>query len=108
MSQDTEDLAARLTALEATGDKKRAAARPSPLMAILGVAGIVAVGDMEKVKLLDMSIDIGIWPIQRVDFFRCGRRSAPNTCPPGCGRDTTVVVEMHHPQCSVANRLSCA
>ena len=46
MSQDTEDLAARLAALEATGDKKRAATRPSPLAAILGVAGIVAVGGL--------------------------------------------------------------
>jgi len=46
MSQDTEDLAARLAALEATSDKKRAAARPSPLTAILGVAGIVAVGGL--------------------------------------------------------------
>ena len=41
-----EDLAARLAALEATGDKKRAAARPSPLTAILGVAGIVTVGGL--------------------------------------------------------------
>ena len=46
MSQDTEDLAARLAALEATGDKTRGAARPSPLTAILGVAGIVAVGGL--------------------------------------------------------------
>ena len=46
MSQDTEDLAARLAALEATGDKTRGAARPSPLAAILGVAGIVAVGGL--------------------------------------------------------------
>ncbi len=46
MSQDTEDLAARLAALEATGDKKRGAARPSPLTAILGVAGIVTVGGL--------------------------------------------------------------
>ena len=46
MSQDTEDLAARLAALEATGDKKRGAARPSPLAAILGVVGIVAVGEL--------------------------------------------------------------
>ncbi|TDX24755.1 TrbI/VirB10 family protein [Rhodovulum visakhapatnamense] len=46
MSQDTEDLSARLAALEATGDKKRGAARPSPLAAILGVAGIVAVGGL--------------------------------------------------------------
>ena len=46
MSQDTEDLAARLANLEATGDKKRGAARPSPLAAILGVAGIVAVGGL--------------------------------------------------------------
>ncbi len=46
MSQDTEDLAARLAALEATGDKKHGAARPSPLAAILGVAGIVAAGGL--------------------------------------------------------------
>lgn len=46
MSQDTEDLAARLAALEATGDKKRGAARHSPMAAILGVAGIVAVGGL--------------------------------------------------------------
>lgn len=46
MSQDTEDLAARLAALEATGDKKRAVTRPSPLAAILGVAGMVAVGGL--------------------------------------------------------------
>ena len=46
MSQDTEDLAARLAAIEATADKKRGAARPSPLTAILGVAGIVAVGGL--------------------------------------------------------------
>ena len=38
MSQDTEDLAARLAALEATGDKKRGVARPSPLAAILSDA----------------------------------------------------------------------
>ncbi|AQZ54217.1 TrbI/VirB10 family protein [Martelella mediterranea] len=46
MSQDTEDLATRLAALEATGDKKRGAPRPSPLAAILGVAGILAVGGL--------------------------------------------------------------
>ena len=46
MSQDTDDLAARLAALEATGDKTRGAARPSPLAAILGVAGIVAAGGL--------------------------------------------------------------
>lgn len=46
MSQDTEDLATRLAALEATGDKKRGAPRPSPLTAILGVAGIVTVGGL--------------------------------------------------------------
>jgi len=46
MSQDTEDLAARLAALEATGDKTRGAARPTPLAAILCVAGIVAVGGL--------------------------------------------------------------
>jgi type IV secretion system protein VirB10 len=46
MSQDTEDLAARLAALEATGEKKRGATRPSPLAAILGVAGIMAAGGL--------------------------------------------------------------
>jgi type IV secretion system protein VirB10 len=46
MSQDTEDLAARLKALEGTTNKKRGAARPSPLTTILGVAGIVAVGGL--------------------------------------------------------------
>ena len=46
MSQDTEDLAARLAALEATGDRKRGTARPSPLAAILGVAGIMAAGGL--------------------------------------------------------------
>lgn len=46
MSQDTEDLATRLAALEGTTNKKRGAARPSPLTAILGVAGIVAVGGL--------------------------------------------------------------
>ena len=46
MSQDTEDLAARLANLEATGNKARGAARPSPLAAILGVAGIVAAGGL--------------------------------------------------------------
>ncbi|NKX46590.1 TrbI/VirB10 family protein [Roseicyclus persicicus] len=46
MSQDTEDLAARLAALEATGDKKRGTARPSPLAAVLGVAGILAAGGL--------------------------------------------------------------
>lgn len=46
MSQDTEDLAARLAALEATTDKKRGTPRPSPLTAILGAAGIVAVGGL--------------------------------------------------------------
>lgn len=44
MSQDTEDLAARLAALEGTTNKKRSTARLSPMTAILGVAGIVAVG----------------------------------------------------------------
>lgn len=46
MSQETEDLAARLAALEATGDKKRGTARPSPLAAVLGVAGILAAGGL--------------------------------------------------------------
>lgn len=31
-------------------------------------------GDMEKVTLLDLSIDIGIWPIMRQSCFRSGRR----------------------------------
>jgi type IV secretion system protein VirB10 len=46
MSQDTEDLAARLAALEATGEKRRRAARLSPLTATLSIAGIVAVGGL--------------------------------------------------------------
>lgn len=44
MTQDTEDLAARLAALEGTTGKAQASKRPSPLAAILGVAGIAAVG----------------------------------------------------------------
>ncbi len=31
-------------------------------------------GDMERVTLLDLSIDIGIWPIKNAAFFRSGRR----------------------------------
>ncbi|SOC17125.1 TrbI/VirB10 family protein [Rhodobacter maris] len=46
MSQDTEDLAARLAALESTTDKKKGPARPSPLVALLGVGGIMAVGGL--------------------------------------------------------------
>ena len=59
MSQDTEDLAARLAALEATGDKKRGAARPSPLAAILGVAGIVAVGGLAWAAPLMRALAVG-------------------------------------------------
>jgi len=44
MSSDTEDLATRLAALEGTAGKKPGRARRSPLAAILGVTGIVAVG----------------------------------------------------------------
>jgi type IV secretion system protein VirB10 len=44
MSTDTEDLAARLAALEGTAGKKEGRARRSPLAAILGVTGIIAVG----------------------------------------------------------------
>ena len=46
MSTDTEDLAARLAALEGTSGKKAGRARRSPLAAILGVGGIVAIGGL--------------------------------------------------------------
>jgi type IV secretion system protein VirB10 len=44
MSQNTEDLAARLAALDGTSAKKLGRARPSPLAAIFGVGGIAATG----------------------------------------------------------------
>jgi len=44
MNTDTEDLAVRLAALEGTAGKKAGRARRSPLAAILGVTGIVAIG----------------------------------------------------------------
>ncbi|SUZ33657.1 Type IV secretion system protein PtlG [Roseibaca ekhonensis] len=46
MSQDTEDLAARLAALEGTTAKARASKRPSPSAAILGIAGLAAFGGL--------------------------------------------------------------
>ena len=46
MTQDTEDLAARLAALEGTTAKARASKRPSPLAAILGITGIAALGGL--------------------------------------------------------------
>ena len=51
MSQDTEDLAARLAALEGTSAKKSGRARPSPLAALLGVGGIAAIGGLAWVAL---------------------------------------------------------
>jgi type IV secretion system protein VirB10 len=46
MSQDTEDLAARLAALEGTTAKARASKRPSSSAAILGIAGLAAFGGL--------------------------------------------------------------
>ena len=46
MSTDTEDLAARLAALEGTAGKKAGRARRSPFAAILGIGGIVAAGGL--------------------------------------------------------------
>jgi type IV secretion system protein VirB10 len=46
VTQDTEDLVARLAALEDITDKKRRTTRPSVLTAILGVAGIMATGGL--------------------------------------------------------------
>ena len=46
MTQDADDLATRLAALEGTTARKRGPARPSPLAAILGVAGIAVVGGL--------------------------------------------------------------
>ena len=51
MSQDTEDLAARLAALEGTSAKKSGRARPSPMAALLGVGGIAAIGGLAWVAL---------------------------------------------------------
>ena len=31
-------------------------------------------GDMDKIELEDTTIDIGLWPILSVNYFRCGRR----------------------------------
>ena len=38
-------------------------------------------GDLQKVKPLDLSIDIGLWPIQRTSYFRCGRRIGTENLP---------------------------
>ena len=46
MSQDTEDLAARLAALEGTTGKKARRPRPSPMTALLGIGGIAVVGGL--------------------------------------------------------------
>jgi type IV secretion system protein VirB10 len=46
VTQDTEDLVARLAALEDITDRKRRTTRPSVLTAILGVAGIMATGGL--------------------------------------------------------------
>jgi type IV secretion system protein VirB10 len=46
MSQDTEDLAARLAALEGTTGKKAGRPRPSSMTALLGIGGIAVVGGL--------------------------------------------------------------
>jgi type IV secretion system protein VirB10 len=51
MSQDTEDLATRLAALEGTTRKKPGRLRPSPMTALLGIGGIVVVGGLVWVAL---------------------------------------------------------
>lgn len=51
MTQDTDDLAKRLAALEGVTQGKRAKTKPSPVMALLGVVGIAAVGGLVWVVL---------------------------------------------------------
>lgn len=51
MSQDSEDLAARLAALDGTTNKKKGDTRPFPLMPILGIGGIAAVGGLAWLAL---------------------------------------------------------
>ncbi|MEI4234681.1 TrbI/VirB10 family protein [Roseovarius sp. D22-M7] len=51
MTQDTEDLAARLAAIEGTTGKAQASKRPSPLAVILGTVGIAAVGGLAWASL---------------------------------------------------------
>ena len=51
MSQDTEDLAARLAALEGTTGKKTGRPRPSPMTALLGIGGIAVAGLLAWVAL---------------------------------------------------------
>jgi len=46
MTEGTEDLAARLAALEGSTGKAKASKRPAPLAAILGVVGIAAAGGL--------------------------------------------------------------
>ncbi|MFV1566867.1 conjugal transfer protein, partial [Phaeobacter sp. JH20_10] len=46
MTEGTEDLAARLAALEGSTGKAKANKRPAPLAAILGVVGIAAAGGL--------------------------------------------------------------
>ena len=51
MSQDTEDLAARLATLEGTTGKKAGRPRPSPMTALLGIGGIAVAGLLAWVAL---------------------------------------------------------
>ena len=51
MSQDTEDLAARLAALEGTTGKKAGRPSPSPMTALLGIGGIAVAGLLAWVAL---------------------------------------------------------
>jgi type IV secretion system protein VirB10 len=51
MSQDTEDLAARLATLEGTTGKKAGRPRPSPMMTLLGIGGIAVAGLLAWVAL---------------------------------------------------------
>lgn len=46
MTQDTDDLAKRLAALEGVTHGKRAKTKPSPVTALLGIVGIAAVGGL--------------------------------------------------------------
>ena len=51
MSQDTEDLATRLAALDGTTGKKAARPSPSPMMTLLGIGGIAVAGLLAWVAL---------------------------------------------------------
>ena len=54
MSQDTEDLATRLAALEGATGKRRARGRASVLTALLGVGGIATLGGVMWIALQPM------------------------------------------------------